>query len=37
MEDPTWFWGGVTPWKPPTRVQQKNKKYYFYVKIFFIT
>ena len=19
MEDPTWFWGGVQPWKPPPR------------------
>ena len=19
MEDPTWFWGGVEPWKPPPR------------------
>lgn len=19
MEDPTWFWGGVEPWKPPQR------------------
>ena len=19
MEDPTWFWGGIEPWKPPQR------------------